>query len=91
MESAVRETDISDLSQGTEVGSAILVMAAGLPTGAPVEVTFELNEQGRLAITGKDLASGGKTVTATIETNRVLSEEEVTKAATRVRGVRVTG
>jgi molecular chaperone DnaK len=91
MESAVREPDISDLSQGTEVGSAILVMAAGLPEGAPVEVTFELNEQGRLAITGKDLASGGKTVTATIETNRVLSEEEVTKAATRARGVRVTG
>ena len=79
------------MDEGTEVGDAVLPLTPNLPEGAPVEVTFELNQQGRLHITGKDLAAGGKTVTATIETNRALSEEEVVKAASRTRGIKVTG
>ena len=91
MESTVREDEIDDLDQGSEVGEATLPLAPGLPEGSPIEVTFELNQQGRLHITGKDLAVGGKTVTATIETNRALSEEEVVKATSRARSVKVTG
>jgi len=91
MESAVRQDDLEDMGQGTEVGAAILSMTAGLPANAPVEVTFALNEQGRLVVTGKDLALGGQSVTATVETNRVLSEEEVARAASRARGIKVTG
>ena len=87
----MREEEIDDLDQGTEVGEAVLPLAPGLPEGSPIEVTFELNQQGRLLITGKDMAVGGKTVTATIETNRALSEEEVAQAASRARGVKVTG
>jgi molecular chaperone DnaK (HSP70) len=90
MESSARQEDIDDLTQGSEVGTAILPMTTGLPAGAPVEVTFELNQQGRLVITGKDLAVGGKTVTATIETNRVLSEEDINKATARSRGVTIS-
>ncbi len=91
METTSREADIDDLDEGTKVGEAILPMTANLPEGAPVEVTFELNQQGRLHVTGKDLAEGGKTVTATIETNRALSVEEVASATSRARGVKVTG
>ncbi len=91
MESTVREDEIDDLAEGSEVGEAILPMAPDLPEGSPIEVTFELNQQGRLHITGKDLAAGGKTVTATIETNRALSEAEVAQAASRARGIKVTG
>jgi molecular chaperone DnaK (HSP70) len=91
MESSVRQDEVGDTADGTEVGSAVLPMTPGLPKGAPIEVTFELNQQGRLVITGKDMAVGGKTVIATIETNRVLSEEDVEKAARRARGVSVTG
>jgi molecular chaperone DnaK len=90
MESSARQEVIDDLTQGSEVGTAILPMTTGLPEGAPVEVIFELNQQGRLVITGKDLAIGGKTVTATIETNRVLSEEDINKATARSRGVTVS-
>jgi molecular chaperone DnaK (HSP70) len=90
MESSARQEDIDDLTHGSEVGTAILPMTTGLPEGAPVKVTFELNQQGRLVITGKDLAVGGKTVTATIETNRALSEEEINKATARSRGVTVS-
>ena len=91
MENTARSEEVEDLDQGTEVGDAILPLAPNLPEGSPIEVTFELNQQGRLHITGKDLAAGGKTVTATIETNRALSEEEVAQATSRARGIKVTG
>jgi molecular chaperone DnaK (HSP70) len=91
MESSLRSEDIDDMTQGTEIGSAVLPLTPGLPKGAPVECTFELNQQGRLVITAKDLSAGGKTVSATVETNRVLSEEDLLKAAKRARGVTVTG
>jgi molecular chaperone DnaK (HSP70) len=85
-----RVEDIDDLEEGSEVGEAVLPLTSGLPEGSPVEVTFELNREGRLHITGKDLATGGKTVTATIETNRALSEKELEKATDRARGIKVT-
>ena len=90
-ESAARVEEIDDLDEGTEVGEAVLPMTEDLPAGAPVEVTFKLDQQGRLHVTGKDLADGGKTVTATVETNRALSAEEAAAAKTRVRGIKITG
>jgi molecular chaperone DnaK (HSP70) len=90
MESSSRDTEIDDLEMGSEIGDAVLPMAPGLPKGAPIEVTFELNQQGRLVMTGKDLAVGGKTITVTLETNRVLSEEDIEKATARSRGVTVS-
>jgi molecular chaperone DnaK len=90
MESSLRQEDIDDLAQGSEVGTAILPMTPGLPQGAPIEVTFELNQQGRLVITGMDLAVGGKSVTATIETDRALSKQDIDKAIARSRGVTVS-
>ena len=91
IETIAREAEINDLDEGTEIGEATLPMTANLSEGAPIEVTFELNQQGRLHITGKDRAEGGKTVTAAIETNRALSVEEVAAATSRARGVKVTG
>jgi molecular chaperone DnaK len=91
MESTVRAEDLDDLAQGSEIGSAILPLSPNLPEGAPIEVTFELDQQGRLHITGRDLAVGGKTVEATIETNRALSEQELAAATARARSVRVIG
>ena len=91
MESAVRREEIDELDQASEVGDVILPLTTGLPAGSPVEVTFELNRQGRLVITGKDLAVGGKSIVAAIETSRVLSAAEVARAASEMRGVRVMG
>jgi molecular chaperone DnaK (HSP70) len=90
MESTARVEAIDDLEDGSEVGQAVLPLTSGLPEGSPVEVTFELNREGRLHITGKDMATGGKTVTATVETNRALSEKELEKATDRARGIKVT-
>ena len=91
METAERQAEILDLAQGNPVGEAILPMTPNLPARAPVEVTFEIDQQGRLHVTGKDLAIGGKVVDATIETNRALSAEEVAEATSRARGIKVTG
>ncbi|MEU8147473.1 Hsp70 family protein [Nonomuraea sp. NPDC048901] len=82
---------VTDLDMGEEVGNATLEMRKGLPAGSPIEVTFKLNNQGRLHITGRDMTEGGKTVTAVIETNRVLSIEEVEQAVEHGRGIRVVG
>ena len=91
MESVARADEIDDLDEGSEVGYAILPMAPNLPANSPIEVTFDLNTEGRLHITGKDMAAGGRTVTAVIETNRALSEDELARATNRARDVRVTG
>jgi molecular chaperone DnaK len=91
MESTVRAEDVDDLEQGSEIGSAVLPLRPNLPEGAPIEVTFGLNQQGRLHITGRDMAAGGKTVEATIETNRALSEQELAAATARARSVKVMG
>jgi molecular chaperone DnaK (HSP70) len=91
MENTARSDELEDLDEGEEIGEAVLALSQNLPAGSPIEVTFVLNQEGRLHITGKDMAAGGKTVTATIETHRALSAEELTAATERARGITVTG
>jgi molecular chaperone DnaK (HSP70) len=91
IENTSREEIVRDLDSGEEVTSALLEMQAGLPASSPIDVTFRLDGQGRLHITGQDKAEGGKVVTATVETDRVLSAEEVEKAIEYGRGIRVIG
>jgi molecular chaperone DnaK (HSP70) len=91
MENTERSDELEELGRGEEVGNAVLKMRSGLPEGSPIEVTFELNQEGRLTITGRDKSPDGQTVTATVETNRALSEQEVKEATARSSGIRVTG
>lgn len=91
VENTSGEHIVTDLDMGEEVCHATLEMQKGLPAGSPIEVTFRLDNQGRLHITGRDMAADGKTVTAAIKTDRVLSLEEVEKAVEHARGIRVVG
>jgi molecular chaperone DnaK (HSP70) len=91
MENTLRDDAVDDLDQGAEVGDAVLQLTPGLPANSPVEVTFEVDRQGRLHITGKDLAAGGKSTEAVIETSRAMSQQEQAAAASRASGIRVTG
>ncbi|GAA2786061.1 Hsp70 family protein [Saccharopolyspora taberi] len=84
-------SELVDMEEGKEVGSAVLGMKAGLPELAPVEVTFELQRDGRLQVTGRDLSEGGETTTAKIETNRSLSAEEMAQAKSDAKGIKVSG
>ena len=89
VENDFRTTTVAEIEKGAEVGKAVLELASGLPKGAPIEVTFELNQEGRLHITGRDMAEGGKTVTAEIEVGGALAGEELKEAVEHARSVSV--
>jgi molecular chaperone DnaK len=90
MENTHRSEKVA-LDQGAEIGKATLALTPNLPAGSPIEVTFILDQQGRLDITGRDLSPGGATVHATVETNRALSEEQLEEAISHAKGITVTG
>jgi len=85
------EKIVRNLDAGEEVTCAVLEMQTGLPANSPIDVIFRLDGQGRLHITGQDRAEGGNIVRATVETDRVLSAEEVEQAIQYGRGIRVIG
>ena len=76
--------EVADLSRGRELSSADLGLPPGLPKSAPIEVTFEINEQGRLEMTARELSTG-RTVNAVIETKAVMSKEDEAKATDHAR------
>lgn len=82
MENAAVKDHVDDLSEGIEIGSAVLQLPLRLPANAPIEVTFELNQQGRLRVLGHEPSSGEK-IEAVIETKSGISEEELQQAKAR--------
>lgn len=81
MENLISEDRI-DLAECAEVGNAVLDLPYGLPANSPIEITFELDEQGRLHATALEPTSG-KTIAVHKETKRVISAEEFEKAVRR--------
>ena len=65
-----------------EIGEAVLPLPSGLPAKSPIEVTFELDQQGRLHVTGREPRSGSLTE-ATFETKGGISETELKEAKSR--------
>jgi molecular chaperone DnaK (HSP70) len=88
MENVLRDRKI-DVEKGLSIGTAVLPLSPGLPEDAPVEITFALAQDGRLSIVGRDLASGGAQIEATVETGRVLTQEDVEAAKARSRAVTI--
>lgn len=71
-----------DVSKGREIGQATLELPPGLPARSRIDVTFVLDEQGRLHITARE-PSGNRVVEATVQTEGVLSEPEMAEARAR--------
>ncbi len=67
---------VEDLGAGRKIKCIRLPLPPDSPPNAPLEVTFQLNEQGRLRVTGRELIRGGQ-VEAVIETQGSLSEKEI--------------
>jgi molecular chaperone DnaK len=86
MENGVSSRMVADLSIGEEVGNAVLHLPPRLPANAPIEVTFELDQQGRLHVTGRE-PSTNAVINVTIETNRGLSAAELVEAKARSSGL----
>jgi len=86
VEIRIMENNISEerveLNLCTEIGQAVLDLPPHLPAGSPIEITFHLNEQGRLHATAKEL-SANRTIHVEIETSRVISQEKFAEAKTR--------
>ncbi len=88
MENEVSEDSINP-EHAVEIGTAVLDMPANLPAGAPLDVTFTLNEEGRLEMTAVEKSEDRK-VNATIETNSVIHGEELEMAKSRGTSLMVT-
>jgi len=73
-----------DVDDDFILGTATLELPPNLPEGSPIEVTFALNTEGILAVTGKDL-TGNKEVHATMQAKGIMAVEKVDeiRAATK--------
>lgn len=82
----IMENIISDervkLDNSEEIGNALLNLPPGLRAGSPIEITFHLNEQGRLQATAVEL-SANRRVEVEIQTSRVISQEQLEEAKKR--------
>jgi len=72
----------------SEIGKVILPLPADLPPNSPIEVTFELNQQGRLHVIGRE-PHFKRTVEATFETRGGLTDAELQQAKSRVSDITI--
>ena len=61
------------------IGDAVLHLPAGLPQHAPIEISFRLNEEGRLEIQAVEKSSG-RSIATEIKTTSVISREDAEAA-----------
>lgn len=93
-ELVVYESDIMDeyydVDDDYVLGTAVLELPPHLPAGAPIEVTFTLNQEGILEVTGRDL-TGNREIHATMQaaSGTTLSNEEVAAVREKSKNVAV--
>ncbi|MCB0567596.1 MAG: Hsp70 family protein [Phaeodactylibacter sp.] len=71
---------------GTEIGTAVMNLPPGLPAQSPIEITFRINEEGRLDVQARELTSG-REVETSVETTSVISGEALEEAKERSKGI----
>lgn len=71
------------------IGQTELTLPPNLPAGAPIKITFKLNENGILEIFALDL-TGNRSVTATIERKSSLTKAQLDEIKERNKGIMVT-
>lgn len=76
-------------SEEAEIGNVTLTLPRNLPEGTPVQVTLELNRQGRLVVTAKELYAGAS-IETTIETKHGISESELQEAKARANKLAIS-
>jgi molecular chaperone DnaK (HSP70) len=87
MESETSERSVTP-EQAIEVGTAVLHLPPGLPAEVPIDISFKLNEEGRLLITAVESAES-RTVEAVIETTSVIHGDELREAKARSQSIKV--
>lgn len=80
-----------DIDEDYVLGTASLELPGNLPEGAPIEITFKLNSEGILEVTGKDLTSN-KEVHATMRAKGIMAAEKVEELKEKSKNITlVTG
>lgn len=82
LENKGTDTIIRDLTLGEEIGNAVLHLPPHLSVDHPIEVTFNLNREGRLHIIGREPVSNAS-IEIEIETSRGITREEAAEAKKR--------
>ena len=71
--------DLVEEHDSIKIGEAEMELPNGLPKSSPLEVTFILNESGRLDMKGLEVTDN-RIVRASIQTTSVITEEQVIEA-----------
>ena len=79
-----------DLSECSEVlGEANLAFERALPVQSPIEVTFELNNDGLLEMHGRDLTTN-REIRESFQTSSVMNEDELAASIERSKSIDVS-
>jgi molecular chaperone DnaK (HSP70) len=72
--------------ESVEIGTAVLNLPSGLPKELPIEISFQLNKEGRLLMTAVETAEHRK-VKVEIETGSVIGGKELEEAKARSQSI----
>jgi molecular chaperone DnaK len=85
MENESKEETVH-LNESMEIGTAVLNLPMGLPAEQPIEISFKLNEEGRLQITAVETKES-RSVNVAIETKSVIHGKELDEAISRNQSI----
>jgi molecular chaperone DnaK (HSP70) len=77
-----------EIAVSQELGNAELKLEGNLPEGSPIEIIFNLDEQGKLTLKGID-KTYGKSVEAVFQSDGVMSESEKKIALEKSKDIKV--
>jgi molecular chaperone DnaK (HSP70) len=88
MENEVTDETL-DPGNANEIGNAVLTLPCGLPAGSPIEITFKLNEEGRLDLKAVE-KTDNRVIESSFETNSVIKGEALKEAKARSSSMKVS-
>jgi molecular chaperone DnaK (HSP70) len=80
---------ILDPESCVEIGVAELALPTNLPYDSPIQVTFKLNEEGRLEITALEV-TGNRKISVNIETTSIMTLEQIEEAKTKSKDLMIS-
>ena len=82
--------EIVEIDQSKEIGNGVINgLPQNLPKGSPIEVCFNINEQGLLTVKATE-KTGNNEIIFTIETTSVINEKEFKEAKERSNAITVS-
>jgi molecular chaperone DnaK (HSP70) len=82
------EDEYFDVDRDYFLGDATLELPGNLPRGSDIDVTFTLNNEGKLDVTGRDVTSG-KEIKVTMYAKGIMTKEQVEEGTKKVQALTV--